>query len=102
MLRRLPCEAHREIVLRTLDQNPELDLAEMLAVVGDDRVVLGASFVEGSVAAYPTVFPLLHALATGEMDRSSAVVKRRVSEWGERALLEAGFAKMLSEGPSKL
>lgn len=102
MLRRLPCEVHREIVLRTLDQDPELDLAEMLAVVGDDRAALGAPFVEGSVAAHPTVFPLLHALATGEMDVSGAAVKRRVSEWGERALLEAGFAKMMSQGPSKL
>ena len=102
MLRRLPCEVHREIVLRTLDQDPELDLAEMLAAVGDDRAALGALFVEGSVAAHPTVFPLLHALATGEMDRSGAAVKRRVSEWGERALLEAGFAKMMSQGPSKL
>jgi hypothetical protein len=102
MLRRLPCEVHREIVLRTLDQDPELDLAEMLAAVGDDRVALSAAFVEGSVAAHPTVFPLLHALATGEVSGSGAAVKRRVSEWGGRALLEAGFARMMSEGAGRL
>lgn len=101
MLRRLPCEVHREIVLRTLDQDPQLDLTELLAALGDDRAALGAAFIEGNVAAHPTVFPLLHALATGEVNGSGATVKRSVSEWGERALLEAGFAKMLTQGASK-
>ncbi|CAI8714073.1 GASH domain-containing protein [Pseudomonas chlororaphis] len=102
MLRRLPCEVHREIVLRTLDQDPELDLAEMLAAVGDDRTALAAAFIQGNITSHPTVFPLLHALATGEVDGLGAAVKRRVSEWGERALLEAGFARMMSQGASKL
>jgi len=102
MLRRLPCEVHREIVLRTLDQDPELDLAEMLAAVGDDRAALSATFVEGSIATHPTIFPLIHALATDEVSGSGAAVKRRVSEWGERALLEAGFARMMSQGAGKL
>lgn len=102
MLRRLPCEVHREIVLRTLDQNPELDLAEMLAAVGDDRTALSSAFIQDQITAHPTVFPLLYALSTGEVDGPGAAVKRRVSEWGERALLEAGFARMMSQGASKL
>lgn len=102
MLRRLPCEVHREIVLRTLDQDPELDLAELLAALGDDRDVLGASFSESNFTAYPAVFPLLNALATGEIDEAGASLKRHVSEWGARALLEAGLAKMMSQGLSKL
>jgi hypothetical protein len=102
MLRRLPCEVHRELVLRTLDQDPEFDLPEMLAAVGDDCAVLGAVFAEGAVADHPTVFPLLHALATGEVSGAGGAVKRRVSEWGARALLEAGFAMMISQGAGKL
>ncbi|HEJ3299939.1 TPA: hypothetical protein SMW04_003843 [Pseudomonas aeruginosa] len=102
MLRRLPCEVHREIVIRTLDQDPELDLEGLLAALGDDRAVLGAPFIEGSVAAHPTVFPLLHALATGELDDAGATVKRHVSEWRERALLETGLAQMMSKGLSML
>lgn len=102
MLRRLPCEVHREIVLRTLDQDPELDLAEMLAIIGDDRAALRAAFIEADVTAHPTVFPFLYALLTGEVDGPGAAVKRRVSEWGERALLEAGFVRMLSQGAGKL
>ncbi|SMG65249.1 outer membrane protein precursor CzcC [methanotrophic bacterial endosymbiont of Bathymodiolus sp.] len=102
ILRRLPCEVHKEIVLRTLDQDQELDLETLLAVIGDDRTVLGAEFVNGYVAAHPTVFPLLHSLATGEIDDIGAAVKRRVSEWGERALLEAGFVRMLTNGAVNL
>jgi hypothetical protein len=102
MLRRLPCEVHREIVLRTLEQNPELDLAEVLVAIGDDRAALGAAFVDGHVADYPTVFPLLHALATGEANAPGATAKRPLSEWGERALLEAGFARMMDQGAGKL
>jgi hypothetical protein len=102
LLRRLPCEVHREIILRTLDQDSELNLEELLVAVGEDRAALGAAFNGGQVVAHPTVFPLLHALATGEVDKSGATVKRRISEWGERALLEAGFSRMMSLGAVKL
>lgn len=102
LLRRLPSEVHREMVLRTLDQDPELDLKELLAALGDDRRRLGAAFVEGSAATHPTVFPLLHALATGDIVESGAAEKRRLAEWGGRALLEAGFARMMAQGVAKL
>jgi hypothetical protein len=102
LLRRLPCEVHREIVLRTLDQDPEFDLSELLAALDVDRTALGSEFVGSIVSTHPTVFPLLHALATGEVGGSGAEEKRRVSEWGERALLEAAFAKIVSQGPSNL
>ncbi|EJF69448.1 hypothetical protein A462_24088 [Pseudomonas sp. Ag1] len=102
MLRRLPCDVHREIVLRTLDQDPELDLSELLEAIGDDRELLGAEFTKGNVMKYPTIFPLLHALATGELDSVGATLKRPVSEWGERALMEAGFVKLIAHGPAHL
>jgi hypothetical protein len=102
MLRRLPCEVHREIVLRTLDQDPALDLAEVLAAVGDDRGPLCVGLVKANVTAHPSVFPLLHALTTGEVDQSGAAVKRPLSEWGARALLETGFARFMSQGAGKV
>jgi hypothetical protein len=102
MLRRLPCEVHREIILRTLEDDPELDLAELLTALGDDRESLGDAVDESWVADHPSVFPLLHALVTGSMDVRGAAVKRRASEWGERALLEAGFLKLILNGPAKL
>ncbi|WP_339070211.1 GTPase-associated system all-helical protein GASH [Pseudomonas idahonensis] len=102
MLRRLPCEVHREIILRTVEDDPELDLKELLAALVDDKEKLGGEVDERWVADYPSVFPLLHALVTGEVDTPGADVKRRASEWGERALLEAGFLNLILNGPAKL
>jgi hypothetical protein len=101
-LRRLPCEVHRDVVLRTTHINPELDQVQLLAAVGDNRVVLGKQYDEGIVSRAPQVFPLLHALATGSVSVDGAGVKRAATEWGARALLESGLAKMHSVGPAKL
>lgn len=102
ILRRLPCEVHREIVLRTLDEDIELDLAELLTTIGEDRTALLNVVVEKDVLAYPSVFPLLHALVTGEAEGVAASLKRPVSEWGARALLETAFVRFLAQGISKL
>ncbi len=102
ILRRLPCEAHREIVLRTLDLNPELNLAELLATIGDDCAALRSVIIKTNVNNHPTVFPLLHALVTGEVDKLGSSLKRPVSEWGERALLETTFARLMSQGTGKV
>ncbi len=102
MLRRLPCQVHRELVLRTIDEDQQLDLTEILAAIGDDRTVLGATVEERYVTANPTVFPLLYALVTGEINGAGAVLKRCVSEWGARALLEVAFARMMQKGAGRL
>lgn len=101
-LRRLPCEVHREVVLRTLDADPELDLADLIAEIGDDRDALGSRYGSGVVAQAPTVFPLLHALTTGSTSADGAKVPRKSGDWGARALLEAGLAQMCATGPSAL
>ncbi|MGE3979719.1 MAG: GTPase-associated system all-helical protein GASH [Nitrospira sp.] len=63
-LRRLPADLHYDLVLRTLDVDPELDLRELIEVIGGDRQLLAASFNSARVARHSSVFPLLHALAT--------------------------------------
>jgi len=102
MLRRLPCEVHREIVLRTLDKDPELNLAELLSDLGDERQLLSEAISTERVILHPVVFPLLHSIYTGELDNFGSSVKRRVSEWGARALLEATLARLMSQGVSKV
>ncbi|MBT1886574.1 GTPase-associated system all-helical protein GASH [Enterobacter hormaechei] len=102
LLRRLPCEVHREIVLRTLEQDQKIDLSELLEATGDSRAVLSAAIIKSSVSNHPTVFPLLYALTTGDVDSVGGAVKRPVSEWGERALLEATFARLISQGTGKI
>jgi len=101
-LRRLPCEVHRDVVLRTLDADPKLDLADLIAAVGSDRDALGSPYGSGIVAQAPAAFPLLHALATGSRSADGSKVSRTSGDWGARALLEAGLAQMCVTGPGKL
>lgn len=100
-LRRLPADVHYELVVRTVDKDPQLDLEELMKVIGEDRVKLVASFDAGFVAKHPSVFPLLHKLATGQVAVAGADRKRKASEWAAQALLEAGLCRM-SRGPVKL
>lgn len=101
-LRRLPAEVHYDLVLRTVDADPELNLEELLGAIGDGTARLTASFDTARAKKYASVFPLLNALATGETDVAGGEVKRRASEWGGRALLEAALNVMWDNGPSNL
>lgn len=101
-LRRLPADVHHDLVLRTIDADPELNLTELLEAIGDDRNVLSSSFNTARAAEHPSVFPLLHALATGQVGAPGASEKRKVSAWGSRALLEAGLSRMCETGAQQL
>lgn len=97
-LRRLPADVHRDLVLRTTDLDPELDLAELLAEIGDDRTSFVSSIHTQYVTNFPTVFPLLNAIVTSEINCEGAKEKRKASEWGGRALLEGALSRMMSLG----
>lgn len=102
LLRRMPSDVHREIVLRTLDTNPELDLAGLLAALGDDRATLAANIGSALPLGSVTVFPLIHAIQTEATDVMGASIKRSAEEWGSRALLEAALINLRATGPTKL
>lgn len=102
-LRRLPCEVHRELVLRGLDANPSLNLNGLIAALGESREKVAATFSDtGDATARPLVFPLLNAIVTGVVDADGASVERPSEEWGARALLEAGLLRLLVVGPTLL
>jgi GTPase-associated system helical domain len=102
MLRRLPSDVHREIVLRTLDVNPEVDLAGLLAAVGDDRATLARNVGQSLPAGSSTVFPLIHGVVTEATDMPGASIERSAEEWGSRALLEAALLHLRATGPGEL
>jgi hypothetical protein len=101
-LRRFPCEVHRDVVLRTVNEDPELDQPALLKAVGERRAALSASNTDGLVTRVPRVFPLLHSFVAGTASAEGAIVKRRSSEWAARALLEAALVKLQASGPAKL
>ncbi|RML35490.1 hypothetical protein APX70_00945 [Pseudomonas syringae pv. maculicola] len=102
-LRKLPCDVHYELVLRSVSEDAEFDLPSLFDAIGEHRYALMESFnTIGAVNNVPGVFPLLHALATGNLDIEGASVKRKSSEWGERALLEASVLIRLNKSVDNL
>jgi hypothetical protein len=98
-LRRLPCEVHRELVLRSLDANPSLNLNGLIVALGDSREVIATAY-SGSADAIeqPLVFPLLNAISTGIVDADGASIERSSEDWGARALVEAGLLRLAQTG----
>ena len=101
-LRRLPADLHYELVLRTVDKDPELDLKALTKVIGEDRAKLGGAFDADRATRHPSVFPLLNTLVTGQIDLAGAGRKRKASDWAAQALLEAGLCRMCRQGLVKL
>lgn len=101
-LRRLPADLHYELVLRTVEDDPEIDLPELIEIIGDDRAELAGAVNTTRIAQHPTIFPFLHALSTGEAGGVAANEKRKASTWAGRALLEAGLNRMCENGLMKL
>lgn len=98
LLRRFPAEVHRDIVLRTLDANPSMRLADLIQNIGDDAPALRGVFDNDVVKRNPSVFPLLCAIVGGAAPPNGAMLTRNVEEWGGRALLEAALVKLETEG----
>lgn len=102
LLRRLPANVHHELVLRTVERDPELDLSELIEVIGADRAALGVLIPTDEVSRSPNVYPLLYALISAPQLEISASRKLKASEWANRALLEAGLAQMVKNGIGEL
>jgi hypothetical protein len=89
-LRRLPADAHRNIVLRNIANSESLSLTELVEQLGGRRSKLAANF--GAVMTdAPAVFPLIAAIKAGASDAPFANEKITASEWGARALLEGAI-----------
>lgn len=94
MIRRAPAEAHRHLVLRNVRAAEELSLPELLTAIGADRVALAPTELQTYISQCPAVFPLSAALQTGVASDTRAKIKRPLSEWAERALLESSIARL--------
>ncbi|WP_295551229.1 GTPase-associated system all-helical protein GASH [uncultured Pseudacidovorax sp.] len=96
LLKALPAEVHRDLVLRTVDVDPELHHIGLLEILGADRPKLAAVYAASDIVqSYPTVFPILHSLKVGhEPEDENSRSARPASEWAERALLESCLARL--------
>lgn len=100
MIRRIPAEAHRHLILRNVPAAKDCSLQELLSAIGDDRAALATVDTYGYIAKYPGVFPLLSALNTGSAQDARAKIKRAIGDWADRALLESSVARVCTNLPS--
>ena len=100
MLRRMPGCAHRNLVLRHVKGDKSFTLAEVVRELGDDRSRIAVPYAWDTIlGSCPSVFPLLTALNTGSASHAKWKAKRSLTEWGERALLEAAALHVCSQLP---
>lgn len=95
-LRKLPADAHKNVVLRNVANDRKLALAELMEQIGDRRVTLAEYLKTPLVEEAPAVFPLIGAIATGNAGVPFAEEKLAPSEWGARALLEGAIRHLQS------
>jgi hypothetical protein len=92
LLRRVPSEAHKHLVLRHVTEQKSETLSDLVKHLGDHRLMLSKPFDNNAaLPACPHVFPLLTALSTSQVCGSGGRETRTMVEWASRALLEAGI-----------
>lgn len=99
LMRTLPTQSHRNLVLRSIDEAADsVSLPSLLEALGEDRSVIADSFRnESSINDAPLVFPLLSAIHSGKGIELGANLSRSLSEWGARALLERAILRVQGE-----
>lgn len=100
-LRRFPTDAHRDVALSGISEDPSLTLPQLMAELGAHREALISSLKRTSTIT-PGAFPLLYCLVSGGADLVGAELARPASEWGARALMEAALNKFHDSGPGKI
>ena len=89
LMRALPTQSHRNLVLRGLDNGAPVSLLGLLEALGENRSMIAGSFKEELlIDDAPLVFPLLSAIRSGKSTGLADDLPRPLSEWGARALLE--------------
>lgn len=100
MLRRIPVESHRHLILRNVPGAKDFSLQEIMSAIGDDRAALSTVDTQNLIAQYPAVFPLLSTLNSGSAQDARAKTKRPIAEWADRALLESAIHRICTNIPS--
>ncbi len=95
IMRRLPTESHKQLVIRQIEDTEAMSFEAILADLGEDRAKL-AGIHSGSkiVSDLPRVFPLLSAIATNDRKVDSSI-NLPLSIWTKHVLLEACVATMV-------
>lgn len=101
LLRRMPDEAHRHLVLRSVQSTDNLSLKELIDAVGADRESLAEPFKDYDfLVNCQAVFPLANALLSGKASPDKSATKWSVADWAARALLESSALEVTAHLPT--
>jgi hypothetical protein len=102
LMRRVPSQSHRNLVMRNVGVSEPMSLPELLVSVGDERTSISETLSKCALLAdAPSVFPLLAALRSGGAVGDAAAQRRSLADWAFRALLERAVVHIHDSG-SKL
>lgn len=97
MLRRVPGDAHRHLVIRAINEDKEITLKKVLTELGAMKDSLANHFSsESKIAENKAVLPLLNAICADQTGSSFGSEKLKVSDWGSRALVEGALLRMIN------
>jgi len=91
LMRRLPGEAHKQLVLRRVSGEEILTLAELIDQSKAEIDPIRQKFAGSFVTSFPKIFCLLSGILTTPSELSLDL-----RDWGSRALLEASVMKVSS------
>lgn len=99
ILRRLPADAHRHVVLRHVREHEPLALDAIRPALDNDADMFEAAFNDARIARFPAIFGLLATIARAADAPTGNGKEASLADWAGRTLLESGFLRTLSLVP---
>jgi hypothetical protein len=97
LLKRVPGEAHKNLILRLVQGGGDENLATLIAKLSNKHAALAAQIRTNSlVSSCPHVFPLLNALIDPAFKIDGSKEIRSPTDWACRALLEFGLLRSIN------
>lgn len=95
LMRRLPSQSHRNLVLRDIAPDQSMTLNELLVAIEGDRATIAATLDgETLIGDAPDVFPLLAGIVQGTASGTAAEQPRSLGDWAARAILERSATRI--------
>jgi hypothetical protein len=93
IVRRIPGEAHKHLILRLLTQDKTISMQEILESVKEEREKIATLFANNPLlAGRESLFPLVSAFVAWKAGGKGAAARAlELSDWAARALLESSI-----------
>jgi len=93
IVRRIPVEAHKHLILRMLKEDPSVSMHDILESLKDERAQIASFFGNDHLLdGRESLFPLVTACISGKSGGKGAGARSlKLSDWAARALLESSI-----------